>query len=77
MILGMDPIVPRLRLLYVRSPANERPAIRQKGRTTNFMFIFSSRTRSSVKFLTTKLFVSAIAYYKYSIDQTRVVYSNK
>ena len=55
MILGMDPIVPRWRLLYVRSPANERPAIRPKGHTTYYMCIFSSKTRSSLQFLTTKL----------------------
>ena len=57
MILGMDRIVPRWRLLYARSPVNERPATRQKGHTRNFGFMFSSKTRSSLKFSTTKSFV--------------------
>ena len=57
MILGMDPIVPRWRLLHAQYPTNERPATRQKGHTRNFMFIFSSKTRSSLIFLTTKFLV--------------------
>ena len=45
MILGMDPIVPRSRLLHVRSPANERPAIRQKGHTIRlYVCIFVSNS---------------------------------
>ena len=48
MILGMDPIVPRLRLLYIRSPINEQPAIRQKGHTRNFMSTFSSKTEPEI-----------------------------
>ena len=64
MILGMDPIVPRLRLLYVRSPANERPAIRQKGHNRNIMFLFLCKTRSSLKLLTLPNYLfSAIAHY--------------
>ena len=40
MIMGMEPIVSRWRLFYVRSPANERPAIRRKGHTRYSMFFF-------------------------------------
>ena len=41
MVLGMDSIVSRWRLLYVRSPANGRPAIRQKAHTRYYyMFYF-------------------------------------
>ena len=58
MILGMagnGPYRPQMTVTYVRSPANERPAIRQKGYTRNLMFVFSFR--SSLRFSTTKLFV--------------------
>ena len=34
-----------------------RPAIRQKGHTRYFLLIFSSKTLSSLKFLTAKFFV--------------------
>ena len=58
MILGINgPYRLQMTVIYLRSSANERPAIRQKGHTRNVMFIFSSKTRWSLKFLTTKFFV--------------------